>query len=158
MSDSVDKNSKEWKDQVQLVQKNADKYLKLSTDIETTKVNISRLSQELTDSKTKFEQLGNKTETLDEKLENISREAELTQSEFNKLGTQLNQNGTYFQKLGNEINKLSSEIKSGIACGISLYIFSLKPAKVLKSFLVLTSFIVTIIYPMFFHLYHSTNQ
>ena len=113
MDESIDKNSKEWKDQADLVQKNADKLAKLSSDITITKGNISKLTTELNESKTKFEQLGNKTETLDEKLENISREAELTQSEFNKLGTQLNQNGTYFQKLGNEINKLSSEIKSG---------------------------------------------
>ena len=113
MDEIIDKNSKVWKDQADLVQKNADKLAKLSSDITITKGNISKLTTELNESKTKFEQLGNKTETLDEKLENISREAELTQSEFNKLGTQLNQNGTYFQKLGNEINKLSSEIKSG---------------------------------------------
>lgn len=60
MDESIDKNSKEWKDQADLVQKNADKLAKLSSDITITKGNISKLTTELNESKTKFEQLGNK--------------------------------------------------------------------------------------------------
>lgn len=108
------KNSDAWKEQAQLVQKNAQDLNKLSTDINTTESNISKLTNELNNAQKEFNELGNKTKTLDEKLEDISREANLTQSEFDKLGNELNENGTYFQKLGNEMNKLSAEITAGV--------------------------------------------
>ena len=108
------KNSDAWKEQAQLVQKNAQDLAKLSTDINTTESNISKLTNELDNAQKEFSELGNKTKTLDEKLQDISREANLTQSEFDKLGNELNKNGTYFQKLGNEMNKLSAEITAGV--------------------------------------------
>lgn len=108
------RNSDAWKEQAQLVQKNAQDLVKLNTDINATEADIKKLTNELNNAQKEFNELGNKTKTLDEKLEDISREANLTQSEFDKLGNELNENGTYFQKLGNEMNKLSAEITAGV--------------------------------------------
>ncbi len=107
------KNSDAWKEQVQLVQKNAQDLAKLGTDINTTESNISKLTNELNQSQKEFEQLGNKTKSLDENLEDISRQADLTQSEFEKLGSELQTSGNYFSRLGNDMNQLSAQITSG---------------------------------------------
>ncbi|MGL5330187.1 MAG: phage tail tape measure protein [Peptostreptococcaceae bacterium] len=107
------RNSDAWKEQAQLVQKNAQDLTKLGTDINTTESNISKLTNELNQSQKEFEQLGNKTKSLDENLEDISRQADLTQSEFEKLGSELQTSGNYFSSLGNDMNQLSAQITSG---------------------------------------------
>ena len=114
LESTLGKNSKEYKAQSELVQKNSVALTKLSTDIGVTERSIEELNKSLKESKDKMNTLGKEVESLEDKLSDNTEAFELQQSELKLLASTIDQSKNSIKKMMNEMQQMATQIEKNV--------------------------------------------
>lgn len=115
LEQELGKTSKEYKSQEELVLKNSQTLIKLSTDIKFTESTLRQLDNELSSAQNSIKNFGNETESLDDVLEKNNENFELQESEIKKMASTMDSTSSSYKKMQNELLQMSVVLEKNAA-------------------------------------------
>lgn len=115
LEQELGKTSKEYKNQEELVLKNSQTLIKLSTDIKFTESTLRQLDNELSSAQNSIKNFGNEAESLDDVLEKNNEKFELQESEIKKMASTMDSTASSYKKMQNELLQMSVVLEKNAA-------------------------------------------